>query len=98
MGIPGRTFSQLARPKGLSPCSIARAVDNTNTNPRGPTNPAHNWSSNLRFDPFSVGHVHGVRGRDAKGAGEDDVFAQINDYNGHRAVQLKVLDWQPAQR
>jgi hypothetical protein len=26
---------------------------NTNTNLRGPTNDAHNWSSNLRFDPFS---------------------------------------------
>jgi hypothetical protein len=26
-------------------------VDNTNTNPRGPTNHAHNWNSNLRFDP-----------------------------------------------
>jgi hypothetical protein len=27
-------------------------VDNTNTNLPGPTNRAHNWNSNLRFDPF----------------------------------------------
>jgi hypothetical protein len=27
-------------------------VDNTNTNPRGPTNHARNWNSNLRFDPL----------------------------------------------
>ena len=30
--------------------------------------------------------------------GFDLAFApQINDYNGSRTVQLKVLDWQPAQ-
>jgi hypothetical protein len=30
-------------------------VDNSNTNPRGPTNPAHNWNSDLRFEtPFGV--------------------------------------------
>jgi hypothetical protein len=36
-----RRGCKLARPKGLNPCSIARAVDNTNTNLRGPTNHAH---------------------------------------------------------
>jgi hypothetical protein len=41
VGAAGRTFSSSARPKGLNPCSIAQAVDNTNTNPRGPTNHAH---------------------------------------------------------
>ena len=29
-------------------------VDNTNANPRGLTNHAHNWNSNLRFDPFKA--------------------------------------------
>jgi hypothetical protein len=39
----------------ISSCSIARAVDNTNPNPRGPANHAHNWNSNLRFEtPFGV--------------------------------------------
>src|ERR1039458_2053831 len=42
-----RRGCKLAWSKGLSPCSIARAVDNTNTNPRGPTNHAHNWNSSL---------------------------------------------------
>ena len=41
----------MARAKGLSPCSTARVVDNSNTNLRGPTNHARNWNSNLRFDP-----------------------------------------------
>ena len=41
----------MARPKGLNPCSIALAVETTNTNPRGPTNHAHTLNSNLRFDP-----------------------------------------------
>jgi hypothetical protein len=36
-----RRGCKLARPKGLSPCSIARSVDNTSTKPCGPTNHAH---------------------------------------------------------
>ena len=52
-----RRGCKLARPKGLNPCSIARAVDSTNTNPRGPTNHAHNWNSNLRFF-CSKGQTH----------------------------------------
>ena len=44
---------KLARPERLSPCSIAQAVDNTKPNPGGPTDPAHNWNTDLRFNPFS---------------------------------------------
>ena len=36
---------------------IVLAVDNTNTNPREPTNHAHNWNSNLRFDACSYHHI-----------------------------------------
>ena len=48
-----RRGCKLARPKGRSPCSIGRAVAPTISNPREPMNHAHNWNSNLRFDPFS---------------------------------------------
>ena len=43
----------MARPKGLSPCFTVWPVGNTNANPGGLTNHAHNWNSNLRFDPFT---------------------------------------------
>jgi len=25
------------------------------------------------------------------------VAPQVNDFNGHRSVQLKLIDWRPAQ-
>jgi hypothetical protein len=38
-----------AQPTRLSPCSGARAMKDTHTNPRRSTNHAHDWNSNLRF-------------------------------------------------
>ena len=50
-GVP--VGCKLARPKGLSPCFIIWPVNTTIADPRGLTNHAHNWNSNLRFDAFT---------------------------------------------
>ena len=66
-GVP--VGCKLARPKGLSPCFIIWPVNTTIADPRGLTNHAHNWNSNLRLDPFTFMSNLRTKGRENVGWG-----------------------------